>query len=55
MYKTETHLHTAPVSSCGKISPEDMIRRYAENGYTTVFISDHFAPYHFDTLGKGAW
>ena len=55
MYKTETHLHTAPVSSCGKISPEDMIRRYAENGYTTVFVSDHFAPYHFDKLGAGTW
>ena len=55
MFKTETHLHTAPVSACGKMSPEEMIRRYAEAGYTTVFVSDHFAPYHFDKLGDGTW
>ena len=55
MFKTETHLHTAPVSACGKMPPEEMIRRYAEAGYTTVFVSDHFAPYHFDKLGEGSW
>ena len=55
MYKTETHLHTAPVSSCGKMSPEEMIRRYAKEGYTTVFVSDHFAPYHFDRLNADTW
>ena len=55
MFKTETHLHTAPVSACGKMPPEEMIRRYAEAGYTTVFVSDHFAPYHFDKLGEGTW
>lgn len=52
MFKTETHLHTAPVSSCSQIGPREMVRRYKEAGYDTVFISDHFAPYHFDKLGK---
>lgn len=55
MYKIETHLHTAPVSSCGKIPPEEMIRRYVKEGYTTVFVSDHFAPYHFDRLNADTW
>jgi len=50
MFKTETHLHTFPVSSCSRKSPEEMIRLYHEAGYTTVFVSDHFAKYHFDRL-----
>ena len=55
MFKTETHLHTSPVSRCGRFSPEEMIRRYAKEGYTTVFVSDHFAPYHFDGMGDKTW
>ena len=51
MYKTETHMHTAPVSSCGRLSPREMVLRYRDAGYSTVFISDHFAEYHFDRLG----
>ena len=53
MFKTETHLHTAPVSNCGRLSPEEMIDQYHEVGYTTVFISDHFANHHFNLLGDG--
>ena len=47
MFKTETHLHTSPVSSCAKLSPEEMIRAYKDKGYTTVFVSDHFSLYHY--------
>lgn len=50
MFKTETHLHTFPVSSCSRLTPEEIIRLYHEAGYTTVFVSDHFAKYHFDRL-----
>lgn len=52
MFKTETHMHTAPVSACGRISPREMVRLYAEAGYATVFVSDHFAEYHFNKLGE---
>ncbi len=52
MFKTETHLHTKPVSACGHLSPKEMIDLYHEAGYTTVFVSDHFAKYHFDKLGE---
>lgn len=53
MFKTETHLHTWPVSSCSRIVPREMIRLYHEAGYATVFVSDHFARYHFDRLPEG--
>ena len=51
MYKIETHLHVKPVSSCAWMTPEEMITRYHEAGYDTVFVSDHFAGHHFDKLG----
>lgn len=53
MFKTETHLHTAPVSSCASIPPREMIRRYKEAGYDTVFVSDHLAKFHFDKFPEG--
>lgn len=48
MFKTETHAHTMPVSRCSRITPEEMVRRYKEAGYTTLFVSDHFSDYHFN-------
>lgn len=41
-YKTELHAHTSPSSACSEISPEDVVRKYAELGYTSVVISNHF-------------
>lgn len=52
MYKIETHLHTKPASTCGKLEPEEMIRLYHEAGYSTVFVSDHFAEHHFAQWGE---
>ncbi len=53
MYKTETHAHTFPVSTCSKISAKEMVRLYKNAGYDTLFITDHFSPYHFEKMGKG--
>lgn len=50
MYKTETHLHTYPVSACSRLSPEELIRLHKEAGYDTVIISDHFARYHYEKM-----
>ena len=52
MFKTETHMHTAPVSSCSRIGPREMVKRHKDAGYDTVFVSDHFAKFHFDKLGE---
>lgn len=52
MFKTETHVHTLPVSSCSRKYPEEMVRLYHEAGYRTMFISDHFAQSHFRKLGE---
>lgn len=55
MFKTETHLHTAEVSRCGKKRAYDMVRAYKEAGYSTVFVSDHFQKNTLDALGDLPW
>lgn len=42
MYKYETHLHTFPVSRCGKASPRESVEFYKEAGYDGIFITNHF-------------
>jgi histidinol phosphatase-like PHP family hydrolase len=42
MYKYETHLHTFPVSRCGKASVRENLEFYKNLGYDGVFITNHF-------------
>ena len=42
MYKYETHLHTSPVSKCGRVSVRDNLEFYKKMGYDGVFITNHF-------------
>ena len=41
-FKTETHLHTAETSPCSAVDGATFIKLYAEAGYSTVFVSDHY-------------
>ena len=47
-FKTELHCHCALVSACGRLSPERIIERYVEAGYTSLVITDHLSR---DTYG----
>ena len=42
MYKYETHLHTSPVSKCGKASVKETVEFYKSLGYDGIFITNHF-------------
>ncbi len=42
MYKYETHLHTFPVSKCGKATIEEQLSYYKSLGYEGVFVTNHF-------------
>ena len=55
MYKTETHLHTSEVSPCGKICARELIKLYAEAGYSTVFVSDHLKKKTLEIMGDIPW
>jgi len=42
MYRYETHLHTRPVSKCGKVSVEENLSFYKKLGFAGVFVTNHF-------------
>jgi len=42
MYRYETHLHTFPVSKCGKATVEESLQFYKDKGYDGVFVTNHF-------------
>lgn len=41
-YKYETHCHTNSGSYCSAISPQELVDLYVANGYSGIFISEHF-------------
>jgi histidinol phosphatase-like PHP family hydrolase len=41
-YHYETHMHTAEASACATGTGAEMVRAYAEFGYSGVIITDHF-------------
>lgn len=43
-YKTELHSHTSPASSCSEIAPKLAVKLYAELGYHSIVICNHFYP-----------
>ncbi len=42
MYRYETHLHTYPVSKCGKANIYESLDFYKKLGYDGVFVTNHF-------------
>ena len=42
MYRYETHLHTFPVSKCGKADIYQSIDFYKQLGYDGIFVTNHF-------------
>ena len=43
----ETHLHTSPVSRCGRFSVRENLAFYKSQGYAGVFITNHFIDGNF--------
>ena len=41
-YKFEAHAHTAPISSCSQVSPEEIIDAYSGLGYDGIVLTNHF-------------
>lgn len=42
MFRYETHMHTWPVSRCGKVEVKEALEFYKSLGYDGVFITNHF-------------
>ena len=43
-FRTELHAHTNPASPCSNFTSEEVIQRYADIGYDSIVISNHFYP-----------
>lgn len=41
-YRVELHAHTSPASSCGRATPEEVIRAYKAVAYDAITIDNHF-------------
>lgn len=46
-YKYELHCHTAAVSRCGRVVPEEIVKLYMEKGYNGIVVTDHYSPMTF--------
>lgn len=42
VFRYETHLHTAEGSRCASATGAEMAQAHKQNGYTGIFITDHF-------------
>ena len=52
-FKTELHLHSAPVSACAKSYPEEIVQEYLDHGYHTVVLTNHFSRFTFKNKRMG--
>lgn len=41
-YRIELHAHTSPASSCGRATPEEVIKAYHEIGFDGIVLQNHF-------------
>lgn len=41
-YRIELHAHTAEISPCSQITPEEMAETYSKKGYDAIVITNHF-------------
>lgn len=53
MYKIELHAHTKPVSGCGQLTPQELIKAYNDVGYKGIVITNHFIDEYFTKDPEG--
>lgn len=51
MYKIETHLHTPYISSCGKLTAEELVLGYKAADYSAITVTDHYNRHCFKYAG----
>lgn len=51
----ETHLHTAGVSTCARVSPEKAMPLYKKAGYAGVVVTDHINASTFSLMRHASW
>ena len=46
-YKYEMHCHTGRVSLCAETEPKELVKMYADLGYSGLVLTDHYSPMTF--------
>lgn len=41
-YKCDMHVHTSPASPCGKVDVETTVKYYADLGFSSIVLTNHF-------------
>lgn len=54
-YLFETHLHTAGVSTCARVSAEQAMPLYKQAGYAGVVVTDHINSSTFSLMRHASW
>jgi predicted metal-dependent phosphoesterase TrpH len=55
LYKVETHCHTALVSPCSHLSPEELVSEYVAAGYDVLITTDHLTEWLPIFRGAISW
>lgn len=54
-FKYDLHVHTKEVSPCGRLSIEEIIDQYIEEGYSGLVITDHMRRGYYRKCNKEDW
>lgn len=51
----DTHVHTAEVSRCARVSAQDVVKLYKQAGYSGIVITDHMSLQTFKKVENLPW
>ena len=54
-YLYETHTHSCEVSKCGQMPAAEVVRFYAEAGYSGLVLTDHLSRHTFSHMEGADW
>ena len=54
-FKLDMHVHTAEVSSCGRVKAEELAKLHHKKGYDGIVITDHYYESFFYKQGDLNW
>ena len=55
MVKIELHAHSAESSPCGSVAAEEVVKKYKEDGYSALVLTDHYYARLFDKISDLNW
>ncbi|MGL5348715.1 MAG: PHP domain-containing protein [Peptostreptococcaceae bacterium] len=54
-FKYDLHIHTKEISPCGRLSVEDIIDKYIQEGYSGLVLTDHMRKGYYRKTKREDW